>query len=153
MTGQVRFGNGSTVDIRGKGSVFFKCKDGEERMFKDVYFIPSLCNNILSLGQLSEEGNRVVMHGEFLWVYDKTERLLMKVKRSGNRLYKVVEKTIDSSCLLSKEEEEAWLWHSRLGHVKFQALNLMTRNKMVDGVPKIIQPKEVCSGCLMAKQN
>ncbi|XP_074336204.1 uncharacterized protein LOC141673363 [Apium graveolens] len=153
VIGQVRFGDGSTVDIRGKGSIFFKCKDGEERMFKDVYFIPSLCNNILSLGQLSEEGNRVVIHGDFLWVYDKIERLLMKVKRSGNKPYRVVAKTVDSSCLVSKEEEEAWLWNSRLGHVNFQALNLMTRNKMVDGVPKIIQPREVCTGCLMAKQS
>lgn len=153
VTGQVRFGDGSTVDIKGKGAILFRCKNGEERLFKEVYYIPSLCNNILSLGQFSEEGNRVVMHGEYLWVYDKGEKLLMKVKRSCNRLYKILVETVDSKCLMSKTDEEAWLWHTRLGHVNFQALNLMSRNSMVEGVPKVIQPKDLCPGCMMSKQS
>lgn len=153
VTGKVRFGDGSTVEIKGKGSVLFKCKNGEERMFHEVYYIPSLCNNILSLGQLSEEGNRVIMHGEYLWVYEKGEKLLMKVKRSCNRLYKIVAETVDLNCLMSKTEEEAWLWHTRLGHVNFQALSLMSRACMVEGMPKVIQPRELCSGCMMSKQS
>lgn len=55
-------------------------------------------------------------------------------------------------CLLSKIEEDAWLWHSRLGHVNFQALELMLKKGIVTGMPKFNQPKGVCSGCLMAKQ-
>lgn len=153
VTGQVRFGDGSKVDIKGKGSIVFKCKTGEEKVFRQVYYIPSLCNNILSLGQLSEEGNRVIMHGEFLWVYDIDDKLLLKVKRSYNRLYKFLAETPSESCLLSKLDEEAWLWHKRLGHVNFQALNLMTRNSMAEGLPRIIHPKELCSGCMMSKQN
>lgn len=53
VTGKVKFGDGSTVSIKGKGSVAFQCKNGEERVLQEVYFIPSLCNNIISLGQLS----------------------------------------------------------------------------------------------------
>lgn len=56
ITGQVKFGDGSTVDTRGRGSVVFMCKTGEERVFREVYYIPSLCNNIISLGKLLEEG-------------------------------------------------------------------------------------------------
>lgn len=66
VTGQVKFGDGSLVSIKGKGSIALKCKNGEEKVLEDVYFIPSLCSNIISLGQLSEEGNQVVMRGEFL---------------------------------------------------------------------------------------
>lgn len=152
VTGQVRFGDGSTVNIEGKGSIIFKCKNGEERMLKDVYYIPTLCNNIISLGQISEEGNRVTLNGEFLWVHDHQGRLLMKVKRSSNRLYKIILKTRKQVCLLSKSDEVSWLWHSRLGHVNFQAMNLMSRSGMVTGFPKINHPKGVGSGCLMAKQ-
>lgn len=50
VTGQVRFGDGSTVDIKGKGSVIFSCKNAEERTLDEVYFIPMLRNNIISLG-------------------------------------------------------------------------------------------------------
>ncbi|XP_074347159.1 uncharacterized protein LOC141685989 [Apium graveolens] len=109
VTGKVRFGDGSTVDIKGKGSVLFKCKNGEEKLFHEVYFIPTLCNNILSLGQLSEEGNRVVMHGDFPWMYDKEKKLLMKVRRSGNRLYKILIESVEAKCLMSTIDEVSWL--------------------------------------------
>lgn len=90
VTGEVRFGDGSTVCIKGRGSISFKCETGEEKVFNDVLYIPTLCSNILSLRQMSEQGNRVVLQGEHLWVYDSDERLLMKVKRSENRLYKIM---------------------------------------------------------------
>lgn len=90
ITGRVKFGDGSTIEIKGKGSMMFKCKYGEEVVFHEVYYIPTLCNNIISLGQLSEKGNKVVLNGAFLWVYDTQVRLLMKVKRSANRLYKII---------------------------------------------------------------
>ncbi|XP_074378660.1 uncharacterized protein LOC141720209 [Apium graveolens] len=35
VTGQVRFGDGSTVDIKGKGSVILSCKNGEERILDE----------------------------------------------------------------------------------------------------------------------
>lgn len=152
VTGQVRFGDGSTVEIKGKGSVVFACKNGEERTLDEVYYIPMLCNNIISLGQLSETGNKVVLSGEYLWVYGKSGKLLMKVKRSPNRLYKLIIETSKPTCLVLKTDELSWLWHSRLGHVNFQSLILMQTGKMVEGLPKFTQPKGVCTDCLMSKQ-
>lgn len=152
-TGQVRFGDGSTVEIKGKGTIGFRCKNGEELVFHEVYFIPDLCNNIISLGQLSENGNKVVLKDEFLWVYNDQEQLIMKVRRSTNRLYKIIlETAADHTCLMTKREESSWLWHTRLGHVNFQAMNLMSTNKMARGLPEFSQPKEICEGCLMSKQ-
>lgn len=90
VTCKVRFGDGSTVLIEGKGTINLKCKNREERLLKDVYYIPMLCNNIISLGQLAEGGSRVVMNGVHLWVYDKGGKLIMKVRKSMNRLYKVI---------------------------------------------------------------
>ncbi|CAM8994711.1 unnamed protein product [Rhodiola kirilowii] len=84
VSGQVKFGDGSVVQIKGKGSVLLKCKNGEQRLLSEVYFIPNLRSNIISLGQLAEEGSKVVLQGVFLWVYDKEGRLLMKVEQSGN---------------------------------------------------------------------
>lgn len=81
VTGQVRFGEGSKVEIKGKGSMVFKCKNEEEVVLSDVYYVPALCNNIISLGHLLETGNKVVLHEIFLWVYDGQMRLLMKVKK------------------------------------------------------------------------
>lgn len=104
----------------------FKCKNGEDRELQDVYYIPSLCNNVISIGQLSEEGNKVVFSGEFVWVYDKQGKLLMKVKRSVNRLYKIILECSKPTCMQSEVNDSSWLWHLRMGHVNFQAMNLMS---------------------------
>lgn len=152
ITGRVKFGDGSTVDIQGRGSIALKCKDGQERTLNEVYFIPNLRSNIISVGQLTEDGSKVVIKGDFMWVYDKEEKLLMKIKKSQNRLYRIIIKTENHNCMLSKLEDASKLWHVRLGHVNYQALGLMCRDEMVRGMPRIIQPKELCTGCLMLKQ-
>lgn len=53
---------------------------------------------------------------------------------------------------MARCDNESWLWHSRLGHVNFKALRLMSTANMVYGMPKINQPNEICNGCLIAKQ-
>lgn len=153
VTGKVKFGDGSTVNIKGKGIVSFKCKNGEEKLLKEVYYIPTLCNNILSLGQLSEAVNKVILDGDYLWVYEEHGRLLMKVKRTENRLYKISLEESTSTCLLTKAEEDTWLWYARLGQVNFQALELMSREEMVYGIPRLVQPLKRCEGCLMSIQS
>lgn len=42
--------------------------------------------------------------------------------------------------------------HSRLGHVNFPAMILMSNDEMAYGLPKVIQPKEKCERYLMSKQ-
>ena len=111
IKGEVKFGDGSLVKIEGKGSIRTACKNGATRILQGVYFIPTLRSNIISLGQLSEEGNRVVIDGKYLWVYDSCGRSLIQVKRSGNRLYKIYIEEAQQQCLLTKDEKEAWLWH------------------------------------------
>lgn len=44
------------------------------------------------------------------------------------------------------------LWHCRMGHVNFKTLTLMSPTNMAYGLPRIVQPKEICTGCLMSKQ-
>ncbi|XP_074341894.1 uncharacterized protein LOC141679290 [Apium graveolens] len=73
ITSQVKFGDGSTMEIKGRGSISMKCKDGQERVLNEVYFIPSLRSNIISIGQLIEEGSKVVIRGEYIWIFDKNE--------------------------------------------------------------------------------
>lgn len=138
---------------RKKGSASLKCKNGEELVFYEVYFISSLCNNIISLGHLSKKGNKIVLKGTFLWVYDDNGRLIIKFKRSANRLYNmIVESSKPTSLLLSKLEELSWLWLARLRHINFQALTMMFVNIMAHGLPKITQPKEICDECLVSKK-
>lgn len=69
VKGKVKFGDGSIVNICGRGTVLSDCWKGEHRALADVYYIPKLKSNILSLGQLNENGCKAVIDGEWLPMY------------------------------------------------------------------------------------
>ncbi|GKD97780.1 hypothetical protein Tco_1381677, partial [Tanacetum coccineum] len=82
--GYIKFGNESKVRIEGKGSIVFQCKNGELQKLDEVYYIPDLFSNIISLGQLAEGGDEIKIKDQFLWVHDTIGNLLVKVRRSPN---------------------------------------------------------------------
>jgi hypothetical protein len=59
VRGAVRFGDGSKVEICGIGAVTISSKNSDHKVLSEVYYIPSLRCNIVSLGQLEEGGCRV----------------------------------------------------------------------------------------------
>ncbi|XP_076907215.1 uncharacterized protein LOC143563595 [Bidens hawaiensis] len=86
ITGRVKFGDGSCVMIKGKGSILFDGKTGEKNLLTDIYYILDLQNNIISLGQATESGCDVRMRADYLTMHDKNGVLLMKVTRNKSRL-------------------------------------------------------------------
>ncbi|GJU82692.1 retrovirus-related pol polyprotein from transposon TNT 1-94 [Tanacetum coccineum] len=56
-------------------------------------------------------------------------------------------------CLLSKATKtKSWLWHHRLSHLNFGAINHLARHGLVRGLPRIKFEKEhLCSTCAMGK--
>lgn len=105
IQGYVKFGNEAKVSIEGKGSIVFQCKDGSQRKLDEVYYIPDLCSHIISLGQLAEGGDEIRIKDPFLWVHDVTGKLLMKVRRSSNRLYKIELEEVKGTCLIAKSND------------------------------------------------
>ena len=45
VTGTVKFGDGSVVEIRGIGTILFAGKNGEHKALSGVYYIPRLKNS------------------------------------------------------------------------------------------------------------
>jgi hypothetical protein len=107
VKGMLRFGDGSLVEIVGRGSVMFTCKDGEHRVLSDVYLIPWLRTSIFSLGQLDEIAYKTVIENWAMCVYDQRRVLLAKAPCMCNRLYSVVLQKAMPVCLLSKAGDMA----------------------------------------------
>ncbi|XP_076951545.1 uncharacterized protein LOC143624939 [Bidens hawaiensis] len=99
ITRRIKFGDGSCVMIKGKGSILLEGKTGEQKLLTDIYYIPDLQNNIISLGQATESGCDVRMKDDCLTMHDKTGALLMKVTRNKSRLYKIKLKVGSPVCL------------------------------------------------------
>ncbi|GKC77727.1 retrovirus-related pol polyprotein from transposon TNT 1-94 [Tanacetum coccineum] len=57
-------------------------------------------------------------------------------------------------CLLSKASKtKSWLWHRRLSHLNFGAINHLARHSLVRGLPKLKFEKDhLCSTCAMGKR-
>ncbi|GJV89011.1 retrovirus-related pol polyprotein from transposon TNT 1-94 [Tanacetum coccineum] len=57
-------------------------------------------------------------------------------------------------CLLSKATStKSWLWHRRLSHLNFDTINDLTKNDLVDGLPKFKYSKDhLCSACEQGKR-
>ncbi|GKD41297.1 retrovirus-related pol polyprotein from transposon TNT 1-94, partial [Tanacetum coccineum] len=56
-------------------------------------------------------------------------------------------------CLLSKASKtKSWLWHRRLSHLNFGAINHLAKNGLVRGLPKLkLEKDHLCSACAMGK--
>lgn len=152
VTGKVGFGDDSRVDIKGKGSIMFCSNDGEKKILAEVYYIPDLRSNIISLGQATEAGCDVRMKGELLTLRDKDGKLIAKAKRSMNRLYKVTINIVEERCLKLETISESARWHARLGHMGRESMRRMISKELVMGIPKIKIDKDICSSCLLGKQ-
>jgi transposase InsO family protein len=153
VSGKVRFGDGSSVEIMGKGSILFQGRTGDQWLLRDVYFIPKLKSNLISLGQLTKIGHRVLMDDDLIEVEEKEScKVIVRVQRTMNRLYKIELVPVEPISLLTSVQDEAWMWHGRLGHVSFQALKKLVDKEMVGGVPLIQHPDQVCQACMAAKQ-
>ncbi|XP_013613882.1 PREDICTED: uncharacterized protein LOC106320064 [Brassica oleracea var. oleracea] len=152
IKGKVKFGDGSNVEIVGKGSITFIGKTGERRALKDIYYIPSLKHNIISLGQATEMVCEVNMKEDLLMLKDPRGRLLVQVARKPNRLYKTPMEVEFPKCLQIQETNVTWTWHARLGHVNFGVMKNMVDKEMVVEMPQVIHEKDVCSACLVGKQ-
>lgn len=153
VKGTVRLGDNSCVQIEGKGSILIETKNGEHRLLTDILYIPYLKSNVLSIGQAEEGGCKIEIKHGVLSMFEPDGTLLMRVQRSLNRLYKINLKSAAPVCLLTRLDNPAWLWHAHLGHVNFDTIKRLGSGQLVEGVPQINHPKQLCEACLAGKHS
>ena len=68
---EVNLGTKNTMDVDGKGVIKILTKQGEPKTISKVYYVPSLKPNLISVGQLTEKGYKVIFLGQECVVYVK----------------------------------------------------------------------------------
>lgn len=107
VCGSVHFRDGSRVQIQGMGSVVMQDRHRGHKVLTDVYYIPALRSNIISLGELEEKGFKYVGENGRICVFDQERTLLISAPRVGNRLYLAKFDLVPPVCLLSQTEDES----------------------------------------------
>ncbi|GKB98451.1 retrovirus-related pol polyprotein from transposon TNT 1-94, partial [Tanacetum coccineum] len=87
-------------------------------------------------------------------IYEQGNDLLTGSR--GTNLYYIIlqdSPTPNPICLMAKAtSSHAWLWHRRLSHLNFNTINLLSKNNIVNGLPKLKFVKDdLCSSCEFGK--
>ncbi|GJW91372.1 ribonuclease H-like domain-containing protein, partial [Tanacetum coccineum] len=158
--GYVAFGNDSKGGrITGKGTIKTSCID-----FENVSYVKELKFNLLSVSQICDKKHNVLFTDtECLILSPKfkivDENLVLLRAPRKNDVYSLNLKSIISSgevtCLVAKaSEDEAILWHRRLGHVNFKNINKLVKSNLVRGLPsKTFKHDHSCLACKKGKQH
>ncbi|CAO2836221.1 unnamed protein product [Amaranthus hypochondriacus] len=153
VQGNVSLGDSSKLQVKGKGKIRIFQKNGNEEYISNVYYVPNMKSNILSIGQLLEKGYIVHMEGDNLQLRDQSGRLIAQSKMAKNRMFPLQLNTEGQKCYYGAiGDNESWKWHKRFGHLHFNGLKLLQSKNMVHGLPTIEDPKQVCEICTAGKQ-
>lgn len=75
-------------DVTTRGNVSFVL-NGVKHTRADVYYVPELKTNLLSMGQLQEKGLTIVIKEGVCKIYHPARGLIMETKMTTNRMFKV----------------------------------------------------------------
>nr|GEV05215.1 retrovirus-related Pol polyprotein from transposon TNT 1-94 [Tanacetum cinerariifolium] len=120
-----------------------------------VYYVEGLGHNLFLVGQFCDSDLEVAFRKHTCFVCNMEDVDLLSGSR-GTNMYSLSNWDMMSSssiCLLSKATKtKSWLWHHRLSHLNFGAINHLARHGVVRGHPKLKFEKDyLCSACAMGK--
>nr|GEV89557.1 retrovirus-related Pol polyprotein from transposon TNT 1-94 [Tanacetum cinerariifolium] len=146
----IKFGNDHVANIMGYGD--YKI---ENVTISRVYFMEGLGNNLFSVGQFCNSDLEIAFRQHTCFIRNLEGVDLLTGSR-GNNLYTLSLGDMMASspiCLFSKASKtKSWLWHRRLSHLNFGAINHLARQGLVHGLPKLKFEKDhLCSACAMGK--
>nr|GEX71102.1 retrovirus-related Pol polyprotein from transposon TNT 1-94 [Tanacetum cinerariifolium] len=148
--GTVKFGNDQIAPILGYGDLV----QGAVTI-KRVYYVEGLNHNLFSVGQFCDADLEVAFRKLTCFIRDLKGNDLLTGSR-GTDLYSITLQSSNSTnpiCLMAKAtSSQAWLLHRRLSHLNFDIINLLSKNDIVVGLPKLKFIKDhLCSSCELGK--
>jgi hypothetical protein len=74
------------MSVMGKGNVKL-CLQGKICVITDVYYLPNLRNNLLSIGQLQQKNLTVVFSKDVCKIFHEERGLIVSTSMTLNRMY------------------------------------------------------------------
>ena len=151
-TGSVKVGNGDKVAIIGKGIVQIHTTTGIKHI-SDVLLVPELDQNLLSVGQLMQNGYSLLFKERSCVINDADGHELFEVEMRKRCFPVNWNLMTEQECKVSKVELDSKLWHMRLGHYNLKSIQFAQKQELVKDLPNIQVCSEVCEGCQLGKQH
>ena len=113
--------DGSTLDVVGMGNVRILLPNGFVWLLEKVRHIPDLRRNLISVGQLDDEGHAILFVGG-TWKVTKGVRVLACGKKIGTLYMTSSPRDIIAVAEVSTNTS---LWHCRLGHMSEKGMKML----------------------------
>ena len=140
------------MNVIGKGSVKILLT-GINHVIVEVYYVPDLRNNLLSIGQLQERGFGTCK------IFHPLRGLIIQTTMSINRMFILLHDSQSFSqeqanqCFLTGTQNLCHLWHRRYGHLSYKGLRTLSYRNMVCGLPPLSTSNAICTDCLKGKKH
>jgi hypothetical protein len=153
----VKLGNNSRMNVIRKGSIK-QFLNGINHVVHEVYYVPELKNNFLSIGQLQERGLAILIQG-VCKIYHPLKGLIIQTEMSINRMFillshtPVSPNTPSERCFYTSSHDLFHLWHRRYGHLSYNGLKTLQHKGMVHGLPQLQVSNTTYTECIHGKQH
>ena len=141
--GKMYLANGSALDVVGMGDIWILLPNGSVWLLEKVRHIPELRRNLISVGQLDNEGHAILFVGG-TWKVTKGARVLARGKKTGT-LY--MTSSPRDTIAVADASTDTSLWHRRLGHMSEKGM------KMLLSKGKLLELKSIdfdmCESCIL----
>ena len=126
-TTTISLGDDHLVKASRKGVVPVLTTHDEVKNIYDVYYVPNLKHNLLSIGQLMAHGYDVNFHDTYYKIFDPNRKFVAKIYMTKNRLFPLEMRSGKMYACNLSNANEGELWHYRYGHLPFKSMILLKK--------------------------
>ena len=117
---------------------------------KNVWLVSGLEVYLISISQLCDQGLEVSFSKQKCSVKDHNLQTVLEGDRTSDNCYKII--TNSRCCVVT--EQDARIWHYKLGHINYRDLSQLSKSGAVRGIPTIpFVQNVVCGPCQQGKQH
>lgn len=125
----------------------------------NVFYVKNMKSNLLSYGKINRK-NKISSDEGLTEIYCKiNKRIIAIAKQRDDDLYELIgnvniHKNQIAANLIKNDMSLKEKWHRKLGHVNFNYLDTLCKNKLADGLPNELESVQMkCEICIKSKMN
>lgn len=150
----IEVAGGGTLEVVGKGNLQIGPIELE-----GVRHVPDLQQPLLSVNQLTKNGNKVFFGEDSVMIMDKNHDLILEGKKDPNYgdLY-ILGKTDkdnlvegNSAAFFAKKSDTLMGWHARLGHMNLDRILSLSKQSLTEGISLSDDARKQCEACVLSK--
>jgi len=163
---RIFLGDDTSHIIKGYGAVAIKLEDKSKRHIENVYHIPGLKKELISVSKIIDVGYKLEFNTNLWLIKDITNNLVLFSEKRERNLYSL---GISRNIVLKVENDQVFittkipstkvmtnvdLWHQCLGHICLHKLQFMHTKYLVHGLHLTSSHKlSLCPSCLKGNNN